>query len=298
MPTHPFISRWHDSGAAERANYQLFLSEFCDFLDVPRPNPSVAINRDNEYVFERPVTFRYPNGLATTGFIDLYKRNAFVLEAKQGSSAQAANTLFEVPRRRGAGQRGTAGWDQAMLRARQQAEDYAKALPVEDGWPPFLIVTDVGYSFEMYADFSGIGKAYVPFPDSLNHRVFLEELETQLTRDRFRAYLARSAFARSKPGRRPRYKQRRAAACQFGPRSGTYFFRRAGGVVPNALHFHFLRRRYSSSSAGQLHHSVEKHSRPSRKFSAFGGIPMADDELGRVLTHPARACAALQWRLV
>ena len=75
-------------------------------------------------------------------------------------------SLFEAPRRRGAGVRGTVGWDEAMLRARNQAEQYAKALPVADGWPPFLIVVDVGYSIELFADFSGAGKAYVPFPDS------------------------------------------------------------------------------------------------------------------------------------
>lgn len=32
-----FLARWQHSGAAERANYQLFLSELCDLLDVPRP---------------------------------------------------------------------------------------------------------------------------------------------------------------------------------------------------------------------------------------------------------------------
>ena len=32
-----FIDRWKNSGAAERANYQLFLSELCDVLGVPRP---------------------------------------------------------------------------------------------------------------------------------------------------------------------------------------------------------------------------------------------------------------------
>ncbi len=60
MPAHPFIQRWQNSAAAERANYQLFLSELCDYLEVPRPNPAVADGRDNKYVFERPVTFRYP----------------------------------------------------------------------------------------------------------------------------------------------------------------------------------------------------------------------------------------------
>ena len=41
MP-HPFIERWRNSAAAERANYALFLSELCDFLEVPRPDPATA----------------------------------------------------------------------------------------------------------------------------------------------------------------------------------------------------------------------------------------------------------------
>ena len=67
--------------------------------------------------------------------------------------------------------RGTAGWDEAMLRARNQAEGYAKALPASEGWQPLLIVVDVGYSIEIFADFSETGKAYVPFPDWLRHRI-------------------------------------------------------------------------------------------------------------------------------
>jgi hypothetical protein len=74
-----------------------------------------------------------------------------------------------------------------MLRARNQAEQYAKALPASDGWPPFLIVVDVGYSIELFADFSGTGKAYVPFPDSLNHRILLDQVEGPIIRDRLRA---------------------------------------------------------------------------------------------------------------
>jgi hypothetical protein len=187
MAADKFIDRWHNSGAAERANYALFLSELCDYLDVPRPDPAVADNSRNYYVFERPVTFRHPTGLSSTGFIDLYKRGCFVLEAKQGSEAPEPSLLFEMPHRRGTAVRGTAGWDQAMLRARNQAEQYAKALPAFEGWPPFLIVVDVGYSIELFADFSGTGKAYVPFPDSLTHRTSLQQLEFQIIRDRLRA---------------------------------------------------------------------------------------------------------------
>jgi len=74
----PFIERWQASGAAERANYQLFLSELCDVLGVERPNPKTPVESQNAYVFEKMV----PRPGGTKGFIDLYKRGCFVLEAK------------------------------------------------------------------------------------------------------------------------------------------------------------------------------------------------------------------------
>ena len=79
----PFIDRWKNSGAAERANYQLFLSELCDVLGVQRPDPTKPDDTENEYVFERSVTFHYPDGSTSTGRIDLYKRGCFILEARQ-----------------------------------------------------------------------------------------------------------------------------------------------------------------------------------------------------------------------
>ena len=48
-----FIRRWAASGAAERANYQLFLSELCDVLEAPRPEPQAADDAQNGYVFEK-----------------------------------------------------------------------------------------------------------------------------------------------------------------------------------------------------------------------------------------------------
>jgi hypothetical protein len=36
-----------------------------------------------------------------------------------------------------------------MYRAKNQAERYARNLPTYEGRPPFLIVIDVGYSFEL-----------------------------------------------------------------------------------------------------------------------------------------------------
>lgn len=46
-----FIARWSQSGASERANYQLFLSELCTILGVPLPDPSTPDDQENTYVF-------------------------------------------------------------------------------------------------------------------------------------------------------------------------------------------------------------------------------------------------------
>ena len=89
-----FVERWRGSGAAERANYQLFLSELCDILAVPRPEPTVPEEVANRYVFEKSVPL--PHG--TTGRIDLYRRGCFVLEAKQGEAAAGkAGSLLPPP---------------------------------------------------------------------------------------------------------------------------------------------------------------------------------------------------------
>jgi hypothetical protein len=88
-----FVSRWQASGAAERANYQLFLSELCDVLDVPRPDPSTPDEAANAYVFEKP----FPLPPRSPGRIDLYRRGCFALEARQ-ASAGVANPLPTLSR--------------------------------------------------------------------------------------------------------------------------------------------------------------------------------------------------------
>lgn len=88
-PVDLFISRWQSSGAAERANYVLFLSELCDLLDVPRPDPTSPDPAKNRYVFERAVTRVAPDGTSSSGFIDLYRAGHFVLETKQGAGDPA-----------------------------------------------------------------------------------------------------------------------------------------------------------------------------------------------------------------
>lgn len=187
-----FISRWAASAASERANYQLFLSELCDYLGVPRPNPSVNDVSKNIYAFERDVKFQNTDGSTSDGRIDLYKRGCFVLEAKQGTEAQNGDgepVLSSTPKRlkRGHGVRGSKGWDDAMVKARGQAELYAKALPVDEGWPPFLIVVDVGHSIELYADFTRSGKTYLQHPDPKSFRILLPDLVKDDVRELLRS---------------------------------------------------------------------------------------------------------------
>jgi hypothetical protein len=190
-----FIARWTArEGGAERANYALFLSELCDQIGVARPEPSGADADRNDYVFERQVRFRHDGGADSVGRIDLYKKNCFVLEAKQsrlkGAKAVAGEgDLFMAEQpdatrgRRGADR----AWDVLMLNAKRQAEDYAKALPVSHGWPPFILVCDVGHCIEVYADFSGQGKNYTQFPDRQGFRIYLEDLRKADIRDRLAA---------------------------------------------------------------------------------------------------------------
>ncbi|MCZ4306170.1 class I SAM-dependent DNA methyltransferase [Zoogloeaceae bacterium G21618-S1] len=165
-----FIARWAAAGGTERANYQLFLTELCAVLELPRPDPAGDDARDNGYVFERRVDIRLPDGTVTSGYIDLYRRGAFVCEAKQ-----TGKTLD------------TSGWDKAMLRAHNQADQYARALPAIEGRPPFIVVTDVGRNIELYAEFSRSGATYTPYPDPRSHRIRLTDLRRDDVRARLRA---------------------------------------------------------------------------------------------------------------
>ncbi len=187
-----FVAGWQGrEGGQERANYALFLIELCDALGVPRPEPASASTEQNDYVFERVVKTADLDGNASSGRIDLYKRGCFVLEAKQsrqkGGSKEITGQadLFARPEPARRGVRGASrAWDVLMLNARRQAEGYARALPVAHGWPPFILVCDVGHVIEVYADFSGQGKNYAQFPDRQSFRIYLEDLHRADIRER------------------------------------------------------------------------------------------------------------------
>jgi hypothetical protein len=180
-----FIARWDGTERAERAKYVSFLTELCALLGVEPPPPSRGGLGD--YRFERSVARPEPDGSISNRRIDLYKRGCFILEAKQGSNETIQRKLFgqTEPDRRAMIRR-SGGWAQAMLGAKGQAEGYARDLPVEEGWPPFLIVCDVGFCFDLYADFSGAGKHYAQFPDREGFRLYLADLRDPVVRDRLR----------------------------------------------------------------------------------------------------------------
>ena len=198
MTIDEFIKRWRSNeGGAERANYALFLTELCTLLELPQPDPANATHDANDYVFERAVEFSDESGKRGHGRIDLYKRGCFVLEAKQSRQRGGSKEVSLAPEQAGLpgveidGNRGRRsahrGWDVLMRNAREQAEQYARALPTSHGWPPFIIACDVGHAFEIFADFSGQGKNYRLFPDRGGFRIYLDDLRDPAVRDRLRA---------------------------------------------------------------------------------------------------------------
>ena len=160
-----FIAKWKGTAASELATSQSFLIELCELLGVERPHATA----EQDYMFERPLTFHHADGSKSPGRVDLYRRGAFVLESKKLKAGAH-----------------TRGFDEAMLRAHSQAQNYARALPAAEGRPPFLVVVDVGHRIELYSEFSRSGGSYVPFPDPRSHRIALDDLRDAAIRERLR----------------------------------------------------------------------------------------------------------------
>ncbi|MFN4325792.1 MAG: class I SAM-dependent DNA methyltransferase [Azonexus sp.] len=170
MHIDTFLARWRNAGGSERANYQLFIADLCALLGVDQPQPAGEDTRDNAYVFERRIVFHHGDGSTSNGFIDCYKRGCFIGEAKKIRAGSE-----------------TRQFDDALLRARGQAENYARHLPAFEGRPPFLVVLDVGNVIELYAEFSCTGGSYTPFPDPRSHRIRLDDLARPDIRARLKA---------------------------------------------------------------------------------------------------------------
>jgi hypothetical protein len=189
-----FIARWQGrTGGQERANYGMFLRELCTALAVEPPAPAAADPEINDYVFERVVKEPARDGATASKRIDLYKRDCFVLEAKQSrqkggdKEVKGQADLFAADPQHQGRRAGPPGWDVLMHNARSQAENYVRLLPKSHEPPPFVIVADVGHCFEFYANFRRDGKAYDQFPDRQSFRIYLEDLRDPKIRQRLAA---------------------------------------------------------------------------------------------------------------
>ena len=154
MESGAFIEKWLGiTGGAERANYQLFLTEFAQMLGVPTADPGQQ-GALGQYQFDAPIPGGSFRSLKASGFADLYKEGCFILEAKQSYLKESESE----PARPDGG-----SYDRLMRSAFAQAKHYAANIPGERPSPPFLIVCDIGRSFELYFDWTGneIGRAHV-----------------------------------------------------------------------------------------------------------------------------------------
>lgn len=198
-----FMKNWSGALVSERADYQDFIRDVCALVGARPPGED---GRDLGYTFERPIRFNHEDGTSTAGFIDCYKKDCFVLEAKQSRKRQPGGDLapqlaldLGSARTRKSPPVLENAWDKVMRAAKRQAEGYARAL---DEWPPFLVIVDVGQCIELWADFSRQGKNYTPFPDRNRFRIFMGDLNDEKVRARLKAVgrtLTRSIPPLSRP---------------------------------------------------------------------------------------------------
>ena len=159
-----FVALWQGVTASELSTSQSFIIGLCELLGVPRPHATPA----QDYMFERPVTFTYADGTSSAGRVDCYRRGNFIAESKKLKGMGAER------------------FSKTLLEAHGQAQNYARALPADEGRPPFLLVIDVATVIEVYAEFSRSGGTYIPFPDPRNHRIALTDLLKPEMRERLR----------------------------------------------------------------------------------------------------------------
>ena len=172
-PVAAFIQRWRGVTASELSTSQSFVIQLCELLGVEAPHPTP----EQDYMFERPITFQHGDGSTSAGRVDCYRRGHFVWESKKLKAGVQAQQTGNT----------TKAFDDALLKARTQAENYARALPASEGRPPFVVVVDVGHVIELYAEFTRSGATYTPFPDPRSHRIRLEQLADPTIRARLKA---------------------------------------------------------------------------------------------------------------
>ena len=167
-----FLKRWNGNSGSERANFQSFMRDLCTLLNLPHPDPGEGDTRQNAYVFERFIASPRVDGNTDNRYIDLYRRDCFVLEGKQTGKEVASQSH-----------------QNAINAAVAQAERYVRGLPqdeVEHGRPPFIVIVDVGNAIYTYSEFTRTGGNYVPFPDPRHYEIRLEDLHKPEVQHRLR----------------------------------------------------------------------------------------------------------------
>lgn len=136
-----FVAKWQNSGGNERANYQGFFLDLVEALGVDGPPPKGNV-ADDPYCFDKDIKVYHPSGKVTPGYIDFYKADHFIIEAKQGSAQTGKGTA----------KRGTPTYLKAMEKAFVQAIAYTRNVSTK---PPFLLTCDIGSHFELWTGFNG-----------------------------------------------------------------------------------------------------------------------------------------------
>jgi hypothetical protein len=121
--------KWAVVPPAERVTSQPFLIEFCSALGVARPDPGRG-----DYSFEYPVqTTNRKTGVTTSNWIDLYRKDHFILESKHVAGDRTAERVLGA--------------------AYGQAKGYAADIPHAP--PPFLLVLNVGRTLLVWDRWGG-----------------------------------------------------------------------------------------------------------------------------------------------
>lgn len=169
MTPQEFIDKWDGKDGSERANYQLFLNDLCELLEVDKPQPSMADDWENAYVFERYIEANDGTSAGTSRFIDTYRRGHFICESKSFNERKKNETE-----------------DRRLIKARNQAESYARNLPTSEPRPLFLVVINVGRFIALYAQFRQDDRSYMLFPDRSSYKFSIRDLAREEIRDRLR----------------------------------------------------------------------------------------------------------------
>ena len=167
-----FLERWKGNSGSERSNFQSFMRDLCTLLDLPLPDPGEGDTSQNSYVFERFIASPRVDGNTESRYIDLYRRDCFVLEGKQTGKQLASRSH-----------------QNAINAAVAQAELYIRGLPfeeVEHGRPPFIVIVDLGNAIYTYSEFTRTGGNYVPFPDPRHFEIRLDDLHKPEIQHRLR----------------------------------------------------------------------------------------------------------------